>query len=117
MVGWGGNQLGELNVPAGLTNAYMVEATPYSAFALIGERPPRISAVPNELSFSSGEFCVGFASRIGQPYFIQRKNTLNPDTGWTVIRGLAAKRDVSTLSDPSPTTNEAFYIIRARPSQ
>jgi hypothetical protein len=111
VIAWGLNNLGQNNVPTGLTNVQSIAAGAYHALALVGSQPPSISPLITVPVLSSNGFNVSLLSQLGRVYALEYKDSLL-DSNWSALPLVTGNGTNLVLTDPTVSDSARFYRVR-----
>jgi hypothetical protein len=72
-MGWGLNNFGQADVPAGLTNVIAIASGQFHSLALIGDGPPGIQISSANLTVGINSLRILLSTQSGKVYVLQHK--------------------------------------------
>ncbi len=111
--GWeiGSIEWGQSLVPAGFRNVTAVAGGSTFSLALVGDRPPVLSAPLATPNWDANGFSVSLPTQSGRVYRLEYKSSLAEDN-WTALPLVAGNGGVRTLTDATATGAQRFYCVR-----
>jgi hypothetical protein len=111
LIGWGGAESGQSQVPAGLGETLAIGAAWHYSVAVLAGAPPLEPFSLTRPRLEAGSFAISLTAESGRAYALEYKENL-ADLQWVALPSVPGNGAELTLRDTAPPGVQRFYRVR-----